>query len=332
MWALAEHADARKEYRYLYTQSADGSWRYRFVRAANHLCTPLPAGRRLCVAYRDNRVGGVADTAAEKSRYPSVKASFLVMQSEPKGILLEQRPPSGIWGGLLCLPELPAGADAAHYAQQHYGVTAKQWQELPSLRHAFTHFRLTLRPLSCDRETGASLQWRAITAGWLRKLMPMRRLPTPIRTLARACAWRIARDFVDFRARPDVACLDPSMARRMFGRPRPVYRWFDVSPSLADDRLYLQGRYRSHSHAFTAKSCCHHSPICVKGKQAVSLGYFEAPPEVFDDKAEMLEWARLAHAAAYAAARRNRPTKKSRPQFRKLTVSVIGALGRESCS
>ncbi|MBY0341621.1 MAG: A/G-specific adenine glycosylase [Rhodocyclaceae bacterium] len=143
------------------------------------LCARCPLND-LCVANREGRVAELP-TPRPKKTVPEREGIFLIMQSE-HGILLEQRPPSGIWGGLLCLPELPAGADAAQHVQQHYGVTAQQWQELPALRHTFTHFHLTLRPLHA-RVT----QLPAAMEGNLRWLAAADHaaaaLPTPIRTL-----------------------------------------------------------------------------------------------------------------------------------------------------
>jgi A/G-specific adenine glycosylase len=143
------------------------------------LCARCPLND-ICFAYREGRVTELP-TPRPKKTVPERESIFLIIHSE-HGILLEQRPPSGIWGGLLCLPELPAGADAAQHAQRHYGVTAQQWQELPALRHTFTHFHLTLRPLHA-RVTQAP----AVMEGNLRWLTAAdtaaAALPTPIRTL-----------------------------------------------------------------------------------------------------------------------------------------------------
>jgi A/G-specific adenine glycosylase len=116
-----------------------------------------------------------------KKAVPERESIFLVMQSE-HGILLEQRPPSGIWGGLLCLPELPQGADAAQYAARHYGVVATQWHEQPALRHVFTHFRLTLRPLHA-RVTPAPAVMENDRRWLSADAYAEAALPTPIRTL-----------------------------------------------------------------------------------------------------------------------------------------------------
>jgi A/G-specific adenine glycosylase len=68
-------------------------------------------------------------------------------------VLLERRPPAGVWGGLLSLPEL-GGEDADEFARRH-GFRLRQARELPALRHAFTHFRLTFRPCAYRVEAAA---------------------------------------------------------------------------------------------------------------------------------------------------------------------------------
>lgn len=149
------------------------------------LCMRCPLAD-VCVAYRDGRVAELPQPRPKKA-VPERESIFLLMQGE-QGMLLEQRPPSGIWGGLLCLPELPATADSAdaaaatEYARQRYGVIAQQWQELPALRHTFTHFRLTLRPLYARVE--AVLAAREGGLRWLAsEAYAEAALPTPIRTL-----------------------------------------------------------------------------------------------------------------------------------------------------
>ena len=64
-------------------------------------------------------------------------------------VLLEKRPPLGLWGGLWCLPELPAGVDPRQYCSVRFGASLSAADRLPALRHGFTHFRLTVTPLIC---------------------------------------------------------------------------------------------------------------------------------------------------------------------------------------
>ena len=177
MWALAEQLMPTTQTG-VYTQ-AQMDLGATLCTRGKPLCARCPLND-VCVAYREDRVGELPAPRPKKA-IPERESIFLVMQGE-QGVLLEQRPPSGIWGGLLCLPELPEGADAAHYARQNYGVVATQWQELLSLRHTFTHFRLTLRPLYASvKELPAAMEEG-------RRWLPAEAyadaaLPTPIRTL-----------------------------------------------------------------------------------------------------------------------------------------------------
>jgi len=64
-------------------------------------------------------------------------------------VLLERRPNVGIWAGLWSLPELAEGADATAHCRARFAADVMPGAALPSIQHAFTHFRLTLRPLPC---------------------------------------------------------------------------------------------------------------------------------------------------------------------------------------
>jgi A/G-specific adenine glycosylase len=180
MWALAERLVPTTDTG-IYTQ-AQMDLGATVCTRGKPLCSRCPLAD-ICVAHCDNRVAELPAPRPRKA-VPERESIFLVMQGA-SGILLEQRPPSGIWGGLLCLPELPPGADAAHYAQQRYGVTALQWRELPAQRHTFTHFRLTLRPLHASVNAmpaamEASLRWLPAAE------FATAALPAPIRTLLAA--------------------------------------------------------------------------------------------------------------------------------------------------
>jgi A/G-specific adenine glycosylase len=67
-------------------------------------------------------------------------------------ILLERRPPTGIWAGLWSLPEVERGADIAAFCFEHFGAAVAAGETLAPIEHAFTHFRLRLTPLMCKVE------------------------------------------------------------------------------------------------------------------------------------------------------------------------------------
>ncbi len=102
-----------------------------------------------CVTHATGRT---ADLPARKPKaaVPEKSTVMLVVIHDGE-ILLEQRPPSGIWGGLLSLPELErlgAGIDpsAAAAALADFGEVMAS-EPLSPFMHAFTHYRLQVMPL-----------------------------------------------------------------------------------------------------------------------------------------------------------------------------------------
>jgi len=72
---------------------------------------------------------------------PVRNAAMLVLLHEGE-VLLEKRPPTGVWGGLWCFPEIEA--DSEKFAGS---------KRLPVLRHEFTHFTLDITPIVCFLES-----------------------------------------------------------------------------------------------------------------------------------------------------------------------------------
>ncbi|AGY91215.1 hypothetical protein SPICUR_00955 [Spiribacter curvatus] len=85
---------------------------------------------------------------------PRRRTTMLIIHGRD-GILLERRPPTGIWAGLWSLPEVPESADTAdHWVHEQYRLTIELDAEAPApLRHEFTHFSLDIQPIRA-RVTG----------------------------------------------------------------------------------------------------------------------------------------------------------------------------------
>ncbi|MBI3094161.1 MAG: A/G-specific adenine glycosylase [Rhodocyclales bacterium] len=134
----------------------------------------------ICVARAGGRTAELP-TPKPRREIPLRHANLLVLRDGAR-VLLETRPPSGIWGGLLSLPELPPGADAAAWAEQHFGCRVLAVSPAPTLVHGFSHFRLHIaplllrvRPLHSVMEPGR--QWLDLAA------TAAAALPAPIRTI-----------------------------------------------------------------------------------------------------------------------------------------------------
>jgi A/G-specific adenine glycosylase len=134
----------------------------------------------VCVARREDRIATLP-TPRPRKVLPEREATLLLVRHGGR-VLFERRPPAGIWGGLLSLPELPDGAEVAAHGAEHLGVRIAAASPAPTFLHTFTHFRLMIRPLLCDAEPLTELRepgWQ-----WLDKAQQERAaLPAPIRRI-----------------------------------------------------------------------------------------------------------------------------------------------------
>ncbi|WP_431026645.1 A/G-specific adenine glycosylase [Paraburkholderia phenoliruptrix] len=92
--------------------------------------------------------------ARPKKTVPTRRTWMLVLR-DGDAVMLEKRPPSGIWGGLWSLPE--AADEAALAARAEEFGSAGGVCRLAPLTHVFTHFRLDIEPrlAELDRGVGA---------------------------------------------------------------------------------------------------------------------------------------------------------------------------------
>jgi A/G-specific adenine glycosylase len=137
-----------------------------------------------CVARGTGRTGSLPAPRPARKR-PERRGLLLLIRDAAGGVLVEARPPRGIWGGMLGLPEFDAGAsDDAIVAevQSRYALRVRLEGGLPELRHEFTHFSFVMRPRlaeTIDASGVASTPLRRIAPGEF-DTAP---LPAPIRRL-----------------------------------------------------------------------------------------------------------------------------------------------------
>lgn len=99
-----------------------------------------------CEAYKQGRVQSLPSPRPKRAR-PLRHARMLVIRNQQGAVFLQKRPPSGIWGGLWSLPELPEGADAAEHCLEQWAMRVDAPRETASIKHGFTHFELIIQPL-----------------------------------------------------------------------------------------------------------------------------------------------------------------------------------------
>ncbi len=150
-------------------------------------CDACPMQAR-CIAHESGRT---AELPARKPKKPVPEKSTVMLVVLHKGeVLLEQRPPQGIWGGLQSLPELlrlgeesltPEIGEVALALASFGDVHAVE--PLPAFTHAFTHYRLHVLPLKVTlgkRQPGAAQAaygWQPLSA------IASAALPSPVRKL-----------------------------------------------------------------------------------------------------------------------------------------------------
>lgn len=108
-------------------------------------------------------------------------------------------------------------------------------------------------------------------------------------------------DFVEFVAE-QMAFVGGLRIRAMFGG-YGIYQDERMFALIADDRLYFKADATTRAE-FEAKGLSPFSYV-VRGKP-MTMQYFEAPPEVFEEQEAMRNWVRKAYGAALNARRARR--------------------------
>ena len=86
-------------------------------------------------------------TPKPRKALPLKKIQMLLITDEQGRVLLQRRPPAGVWGGLWCFPECESHDNASEWARRHLGVTIKSHASLPVIHHTFSHYRLDVTPV-----------------------------------------------------------------------------------------------------------------------------------------------------------------------------------------
>lgn len=136
LWSLAESLLPERREMGAYTQGLMDLGATLCQRGRPH-CESCPLAAS-CLARQQGRQESLPTPRPTKTQRRR-QAVFLLL-TDGKHVLLQRRPPSGIWGGLLSLPE---GLDLL----SRWGLNDLELEPLPPREHVFTHFRLEIRPL-----------------------------------------------------------------------------------------------------------------------------------------------------------------------------------------
>ena len=148
LWELAEaHTPAQRVADYTQAIMDLGATVCRRARPA---CAVCPVAEH-CAARRSGRQAEFPAPRPPRAR-PLRHARMLLVQDAAGAVLLERRPPAGIWGGLWCPPELDEGEAPEAWGDSELGAALRAEAPLPPVRHGFTHFELEILPLRARLE------------------------------------------------------------------------------------------------------------------------------------------------------------------------------------
>ncbi|HEX2082306.1 MAG TPA: A/G-specific adenine glycosylase [Xanthomonadaceae bacterium] len=153
------------------------------------LCTRHDPACVLCPLQRDCsalREGRVAELPTPKpgKPLPERHALGLLLHDAQGRVLLQRRPPVGIWAALWSLPEATDHTSARAWFETHMTGDYDALRPLEPIAHGFSHYRLQLQPLRLE---GAELRMRVADDDDLRWVdaaeLGALGIPAPIRKL-----------------------------------------------------------------------------------------------------------------------------------------------------
>jgi len=142
-----------------------------------------------CAARGTGRIEQLPTPRPTRAR-PLRCCKLLLIRDTAGAVLLEARPPRGIWGGLLSLPEFDADADDESLVaavQARYALRIRLAYPLASVRHEFTHYSFVMQPRIADVLSASGVASTALRFLSLREI-DAAPLPAPIRRLLHGMA------------------------------------------------------------------------------------------------------------------------------------------------
>lgn len=135
-----------------------------------------------CLAHSENRSAELP-TTKPRQVLPVKHCVFLLAVNRQYEIFLQQRSPSGIWGGLWSLPQFDDSATAKAWCDEKIGLVSAS-SLLSERRHGFSHYHLDYAPLlaiienprNIVMEANRSLWYKAGDTGALALPAPIKRL------------------------------------------------------------------------------------------------------------------------------------------------------------
>jgi A/G-specific adenine glycosylase len=184
LWACAEAATPAADVA-TYTQAIMDFGATLCTRHAP-LCMHCPL-QSDCIAFATGRVQELPARRQRAAR--RTRAVIMLLATRGDGdVLLQRRPPQGIWGGLWAPPDFENREAAEQFCGSRLRRAQLDQAALPVLRHGFTHFDLEITPIRALCEGLAGVMEGADTLWYNARQPPRIGLPAPIATLLSAAS------------------------------------------------------------------------------------------------------------------------------------------------
>jgi len=148
-------------------------------------CSICPLSKS-CSAFANNTVKQFPTSKPKKSM-PVKSTIMLLLRNSKNQVLLQQRPPSGIWGGLWCLPEADCKATTQallKWSNKQLNINVENIIFEKPLRHTFSHFHLDITPAYASVINESCVIMEQADSVWYNTLKPdARGLATPVKNL-----------------------------------------------------------------------------------------------------------------------------------------------------
>ena len=175
LWALAEDNTPQQRFA-AYTQAMMDLGATLCTRS-KPLCLYCPV-KSTCQAYALGTPTAFPQKKQSKV-LPTKTAYFLLIENQQQQLLWLKRPPTGIWGGLWCLPQVDVEqlTELQTILEQQWHIKQLQLQPLAEFRHTFSHYHLMIKPVRVYGEFTQVLEQMSV---WQRPKQAIEELGLPM--------------------------------------------------------------------------------------------------------------------------------------------------------
>lgn len=178
LWQLAEESTPKKRTA-AYTQAIMDLGATLCTRSKPR-CDACPVNVD-CLAHAQDRTTEFPGKKPRKT-LPVREVIMPVVINDKGEVLLQKRPPVGIWGGLWSLPECVDEEALSRWCKKR-GIRSCASQTLEPFRHTFTHFQLLIQPHYCKQENISGLVKEEMESWHPFRQLANLGVPTPVRRI-----------------------------------------------------------------------------------------------------------------------------------------------------